>query len=82
MSSEASGIRKYIDELFVQFDPKLKDVLAKEGVLRVFQPGDMLMDAGQYFKSTMLVVDGYVKLYREGEDGNEFFMYMIGPGEG
>jgi len=82
MSSEASGIRKYIDELFVQFDPKLKDVLTKEGVLRVFQPGDMLMDAGQYFKSTMLVVDGYVKLYREGEDGNEFFMYMIGPGEG
>lgn len=82
MSSETSGIRKYIDELFVQFDPKLKDMLAKEGVLRVFQPGDMLMDAGQYFKSTMLVVDGYVKLYREGEDGNEFFMYMIGPGEG
>lgn len=82
MNSGASGIRKYLDELFVQFDPKLKDVLAKEGVIRVFQPGDMLMDAGQYFKSTMLVVDGYVKLYREGGDGNEFFMYMIGPGEG
>lgn len=82
MTSDTSDIRKYIDDLFVQFDPNLKDLLAKEGVLRVFQSGDMLMDAGQYFKSTMLVVDGYVKLYREGEDGNEFFMYMIGPGEG
>jgi len=29
---------------------------------------------------TMLVVEGLVKLYREAEDGSEFFMYYIQPG--
>jgi CRP/FNR family transcriptional regulator len=82
MQLQVKSVEEYIDNWFSQFEPSLKLLLAKEATIRVFQPGDMLMDAGQYFKSTMLVVDGYVKLYREGEDGNEFFMYMIGPGEG
>jgi CRP/FNR family transcriptional regulator len=82
MPMQVKSVEEYIDNWFSQFEPSLKSLLAKEATLRVFQPGDMLMDAGQYFKSTMLVVEGYVKLYREGEDGNEFFMYMIGPGEG
>jgi CRP/FNR family transcriptional regulator, anaerobic regulatory protein len=38
------------------------------------------MRTGQYFKSTMLIVDGLVKLYREGEDGSEFFVYYIEAG--
>jgi CRP/FNR family transcriptional regulator len=82
MTASEKSIQQYITELFPTFDEKLQGILLKDASIRVFQPGDMLMDAGQYFKSTMLVVDGYVKLYREGEDGNEFFMYMIGPGEG
>lgn len=32
-------------------------------------------------RSTMLVVEGTVKLYREGEDGQEFFMYYLQPGD-
>jgi len=38
------------------------------------------MRPGQYFKSTMLIVEGGVKLYREDHDGNEFFIYQLGPG--
>ena len=38
------------------------------------------MRTGQYFKSTMLIVDGLVKLYREGDEGGEFFVYYIEPG--
>ena len=38
------------------------------------------MRTGQYFKSTMLIVDGLVKLYREGDDGEEFFVYFIEAG--
>lgn len=82
MALHLLSVNDYLEKWFGQFEPSLKDLLTHEATLRVFQPGDMLMDAGQYFKSTMLVVEGYVKLYREGEDGNEFFMYMIGPGEG
>jgi CRP/FNR family transcriptional regulator len=29
----------------------------------------------------MLVVEGRVKLYREGEEGDEFFMYYLEPGD-
>ena len=39
------------------------------------------MRTGQYFKSTMLIVDGLVKVYREDDQGNEFFMYYLQPGQ-
>ena len=39
------------------------------------------MQTGQYMRSTMLIVEGMVKLYREGSDGKEFFMYYLQPGD-
>ena len=39
-----------------------------------------MMQTGQYVKSTMLILEGRVKLYRQGEDGGEFFMYYLQPG--
>lgn len=39
------------------------------------------MQTGQNMRSTVLIVEGLVKLYREGEDGNEFFMYYLQPGD-
>ncbi|GAB4135651.1 MAG: Crp/Fnr family transcriptional regulator [Bacteroidia bacterium] len=74
-------IKSYLDKLFPQFEDSLKQLITDNGAVKTFEPGDMLMDLGQYFRSTMLVVEGNVKLYRGGEDGNEFFVYMIGPGE-
>ena len=38
------------------------------------------MKPGQFFKYAMLIVSGRVKLYREGEDGEEFFMYFLESG--
>lgn len=38
------------------------------------------MNTGQYIKSTVLIAGGRVKLYREGDDGGEFFMYYLEPG--
>ena len=42
----------------------------------------MLMRTGQYFRSTLLVVQGLIKVFREDEEGNEFFMYFLEPGQG
>jgi CRP/FNR family transcriptional regulator len=39
------------------------------------------MKTGQYFRSTMLLVEGLVKVYREDDQGNEFFMYYLQPGQ-
>lgn len=40
----------------------------------------MLMRSGQYFKNSLLILDGRVKLYREGEEGEEFFLYYLEKG--
>lgn len=73
-------ISQYLHASFSHFEPGLIETLSKSGSLKEFNEGDSLMSTGQYMRFTMLVVDGLVKLYREGEDGSEFFMYYIHPG--
>jgi CRP/FNR family transcriptional regulator len=68
-------------ELFPQFEPGLIEIIDKEAVLREFNAGDIIMRTGQYIKSTTLVLKGQIKIYRENNDGGEFLMYYLGPGE-
>ena len=73
-------INQFLSESFPAFEADLIDVLASLGTIKEFEEGEELMRTGQYFKSTMLIVDGLVKLYREGDDGEEFFVYYIEAG--
>ncbi|TKB97675.1 Crp/Fnr family transcriptional regulator [Pedobacter cryophilus] len=73
-------ISQYINNLFPQFEPALKQLLAEVATLKTFAAGEMMMETGQYFKSTVLIVEGRAKLYRQGEEGGEFFMYYLEPG--
>lgn len=73
-------ISEYIERLFPQFEPALKRKLTESAKLKDFGGGEMLMQTGQNMRSTVLIVEGMVKLYREGEDGQEFFMYYLQPG--
>jgi CRP/FNR family transcriptional regulator, anaerobic regulatory protein len=75
-----STISQYINTLFPQFEPALKQLLAEVATLKTFTAGEMMMETGQYFKSTVLIVEGRAKLYRQGEEGGEFFMYYLEPG--
>lgn len=65
---------------FPAFDPELVEHLKKIGNVIRFKEGDLLMRTGQYFKQSLLILDGRVKLYREGEDGEEFFLYYLEAG--
>jgi CRP/FNR family transcriptional regulator, anaerobic regulatory protein len=65
---------------FPQFDSALTDYLLKNGKLVDFEEGEVMMRTGQYFKSTLIILDGTVKLYREGEEGEEFFLYFLEKG--
>lgn len=67
---------------FPDFEPQLIEKIAEASTLRTFYRDEVIMHAGGYFKSTILVVDGLVKLYRENEDGGEYFMYYLEGGEG
>lgn len=46
-----------------------------------FVSGHVLMRTGQYIKNTVLVLSGSIKIYREDEEGGEFFMYYLRPGQ-
>jgi CRP/FNR family transcriptional regulator len=74
-------ISAFLSQHFSQFDAPLKKLLEETASLRSFKEGDLIMQTGQYFRSVMLVAEGRVKLYREGEDGGEFFVYYLEPGD-
>lgn len=69
-----------LDQLFPHFDKELVSHLEKIGKVVEFDEGEMLMRTGQYFKNSLLILDGRVKLYREGDDGEEFFLYYLEKG--
>lgn len=75
-----SLIDERLDTLFPQFEPSLRQFIAQHASLIHVKAGEIVLKTGQYIKSTMLIVDGRVKLYREGEDDGEFFMYYLEPG--
>ncbi len=70
-----------IKQLFPEFEPALLQEIELHSEIRDFRSGDELMKTGQYFRSTMLILEGLVKVYREDEQGNEYFMYYLQPGE-
>jgi len=66
--------------LYPLFDQPLAERLVEIGVQVQFEPEELIMRPGQYFRSALLILDGRVKLYREGEEGQEFFLYYLEPG--
>jgi len=69
-----------LNKVFPQFDPVLVENLKQVGQWTEFQEGDILMRPGQYLKTSLLILEGRVKMYREGAEGEEFFLYYLEPG--
>lgn len=70
-----------IIEKFPLFEEPLATFIHENGEDNIFPAGEIMMKPGRFIKYAMLIVSGSVKLYREGADGEEFFMYFIEPGE-
>jgi len=70
-----------LQKLFPQFEPELVSLIEKNAVEKIFHPGEVIMRTGQYIKSTVIVLKGRIKIYRENDEGGEFLVYYIGPGE-
>lgn len=69
-----------LKSLYPVFDQELISHLERIGSIVEFNEGDMVMKTGQYFKQSLLILEGRLKLYREGQDGEEFFLYYLEPG--
>ncbi len=76
----SEDISYYLDTVFPDFEPELKNRLIKDCILRNIPAGQVIMRTGQYIKHTLLIASGRVRLYRQGEDGQEAFVYDLQPG--
>ena len=73
--------KSQIGILFPSFERDLAASVSEKAVLQKFQAGELLMKTGQNIRSTMLIAKGLVKIFREDDEGNEFFMYYLQPGQ-
>ncbi|WP_114750743.1 Crp/Fnr family transcriptional regulator [Pleomorphovibrio marinus] len=62
-------------------DPNLLAAMLKEGQLINFEGGKGIMEPGKYVKMVPIVLEGAIKVLRQGEDGKELFLYYLDPGE-
>ena len=70
-----------LKQLFPTLEDALLEEINKNGSIKHVKAGDTLLKLGQTIRSTILVIDGLVKLYREDGEGNEFFIYHIDAGQ-
>ena len=70
-----------LQTVFPVFEPALAAEIETAGAHRTIAANEVLMRKGQYIRSTMLVLSGLIKVFREDADGNEFLMYYLKPGE-
>lgn len=70
-----------IEELFPKFSNEIIKLLKEKASIQAIPEGTVMMRTGQYVKNTILVLRGKIKVYREDEEGGEFFMYYLQPGQ-
>lgn len=80
INTDQQVILEKLQQFYPNLEPALREIISQKALLREYRAGEELMKPGQYFKSTMLITKGRVKVYKESGDGSEFFMYYIEPG--
>lgn len=70
-----------LEMVFPSLEKELVQEIIDKGEMKKFAPDETLVKTGQYFRSILLIVDGLVKVYREDQQGDEFFIYYLQPGQ-
>ena len=71
----------YIRSLIPDAEDGLVNEFIENAVIKEFKAGDLILDVGQYIRSTMVLSKGILKVYRESGEGDEFLMYFLEPGD-
>ncbi len=69
-----------LKQRFPMLELPLLEEMAAVGSIKFVQAGDVLIQTGQYIRSTVLVISGNIKIFRESEEGGEFLVYYLRPG--
>ncbi len=70
-----------LQQLLPGFEEELYNDILLHGSVREVKAGETLLKVGQTIRATMIIVTGLVKLYREDENGKEFFIYHLDAGQ-
>lgn len=68
-------------KIFPSFEEPLFEEIVANGTIREVKAGETLLRVGQTIRATILILEGLVKLYREDDEGKEFFIYHLHSGE-
>lgn len=63
------------------FEEELVKEIEKEGKLKSFEAGEVIIQAGQLIQYIPLLLEGTIRIYRIDEEGDELLMYYLGEGE-
>lgn len=69
-----------LQKMFPQLEEPLLDDILTHSTLKLLQEDEEALRTGQFIRSTMLLLSGLLKIYREDDEGNEFLMYYLEPG--
>jgi len=70
-----------IHELFPNLEEGLYEEIIKYGEIKEVTAGTTILRKGQTIRSIIMVLEGVVKLYQEDDEGDEFLIYQIQPGQ-
>ncbi|WP_066839469.1 Crp/Fnr family transcriptional regulator [Rufibacter ruber] len=76
-----SHLPALLQQHFPHLEPALRDELLQKSTHRQLQEGEVVVRTGQFLRSSVLLLSGLLKVYREDEEGNEFLMYFLEPGD-
>ena len=66
---------------FPTFSHELTEAIDQFAKTQEVKAGEIIMRTGQYIKNTILVIKEKIKIYRQDDDGGEFFIYYLQPGQ-
>ena len=66
---------------FPSFETELLSDLIECAEVRTVSEDEIIVRTGQNIRSAILVIKGLVKIYRQDEEGDEYFMYYLDEGK-
>ena len=72
---------EHLKQVFHDFEPDLIQDIMDNVIVKEVNSGEIVIRTGQHLSSAMILLNGTLKIYSEGEEGVEFFLYFIHHGE-
>lgn len=66
---------------FPGIEPELLQEISMHSEVKEVEEGEILIRTGEHLTSAIIVLRGALKIYREGEEGGEFLLYYLEPGQ-